>query len=192
VVSLIGEDVADAGVGPEGPQTHRRHTEPGRSTLTILLVGFPERGTPVVQAFSQLKRVLDERGMSVPDLRRRLQQQGLSVNLKSLYRLVQDDQPLERLNLRVAGMICQVCEVPLSRLIAFELTETQLRRLSTAKQQRLDALMAANNQGHLTPAERQELQSLVREAEEIAFRNARKLANARRELPATQGSEPKH
>jgi hypothetical protein len=61
----------------------------------------------MVQAFSRLKRVLGERGMSVPDLQRRLEQHGLSVNLKSLYRLVKDDQPLERLNLRVAGMICR-------------------------------------------------------------------------------------
>jgi hypothetical protein len=146
----------------------------------------------MVQAFSQLKRVLDERGMSVPDLRRRLEQQGLSINLKSLYRLVKDDEPLERLNLRVAGMICQVCEVPLSRLIAFEMAESRLRRLSVAKQHRLDALMTGNNQGRLTPGERQELQGLVREAEEIALSNARKLARQRRSLSAPRSSEPKH
>ena len=57
----------------------------------------------MVQAFSRLRDVLGERGISVPELRRRLEQQGLSVNLKSLYRLVKDDRPLERLNLRVAG-----------------------------------------------------------------------------------------
>lgn len=146
----------------------------------------------MVQAFSQLKRVLGERGMSVPDLRRRLEQQGLSVNLKSLYRLVKDDQPLERLNLRVAGMICQVCEVPLSKLIAFELTESRLRRLSAAKQHRLDALMTGNNEGRLTPGERQELQGLVREAEEIALSNARKLASQRRSLSRSQGSEQRN
>jgi Cro/C1-type HTH DNA-binding domain len=77
----------------------------------------------MVQVFSRLKRVLGEHGMSVPELRRRLERQGLSVNLKSLYRLVKEDEPLERLNLRVAGMICQVCDVPLSRLIAFEMAE---------------------------------------------------------------------
>src|SRR5262249_13697876 len=131
----------------------------------------------MVQAFSQLKRVLDERGMSVPDLRRRLEQQGLSINLKSLYRLVKDDQPLERLNLRIAGMICRVCEVPLSQLITFEMTDGRLRHLSAAKQQRLDALMTGNNEGRLTPADRQELQGLVRAAEEIALSNARKLAS---------------
>jgi hypothetical protein len=134
----------------------------------------------MVQAFSQLKGVLDERGMTVPELHRRLEKQGLSVNLKSLYRLVRDDRPLERLNLRVAGLICQVCGVPLSRLIAFEIKDAQLRRLSDAKQLRLDELMGANNEGRLTPAQRKELQGLVRETEEISLHNARRLASRRR------------
>ncbi|HYK12190.1 MAG TPA: helix-turn-helix transcriptional regulator, partial [Gemmatimonadales bacterium] len=90
----------------------------------------------MIQAFSQLKRVLDERGMSVPELHRRLEEQGLSVNPKSLYRLVKDDQPLERLNLRVAGLICQVCEVPLSRLIAFKMGASEF-----------DACRRPNNSG---------------------------------------------
>ena len=136
----------------------------------------------MVQAFSQLKRVLGERRLSVPQLQRRLEEHGLTVNLKSLYRLAKDDQPLERLNLRVAGMICQVCDVPLSKLIAFELAETRLRRLSAAKQNRLDALMDKNNEGVLTSAERRELRALVRDAEEIALSNARKLAGQRRSL----------
>ncbi len=143
----------------------------------------------MVHAFSQLKTVLGERKMSVPELRRRLVEQGLSVNLKSLYRLVKDDLPLERLNLRVAGVICQVCDVPLSRLIAFEMTEARLRRLSAAKQRRLDSLMTGNNEGRLTPAERKELQGLVREAEAIALSNARRLASQRRSLSSSQGSE---
>jgi hypothetical protein len=143
----------------------------------------------MVQAFSQLKRVLGERGMSVPELHRRLEQQGLSVNLKSLYRLVKDDRPLERLNLRVAGLICQVCEVPLSRLIAFEMEDVRLRRLSAAKQLRLDELMAGHNEGRLTAAQRKELQGLVRETEQIALDNARRLARRRRALSASHGGE---
>jgi hypothetical protein len=143
----------------------------------------------MVQAFSQLKRVLDERGMSVPELHRRLEQEGLSVNVRSLYRLVQDDRPLERLNLRVAGLICRVCEVPLSRLITFESEAVGLRRLSAAKQRRLDELMAGHNEGRLTAAQRKELQGLVRETEQIALDNARRLASRRRALSASHGSE---
>src|SRR6516162_4886749 len=127
----------------------------------------------MIQACSRLKRVLGERRMSVPDLQRRMEQQGLSVNLKSLYRLSKDDQPLERLNLRVAGMICQVCQVPLSDLIAFEAVGAKLRQLAASKQKRLDVLMAKNNSGRLTATERPELEALVREAEEISLSNAR-------------------
>ncbi len=146
----------------------------------------------MVQAFSQLRSVLGERRMSIPELRRRLVEQGLNVNLKSLYRLVKNDQPLERLNLRIAGVMCQVCDVPLSRLITFEMTEARLRRLTAAKQRRLDALMTGNNEGRLTPAEHKELQGLVREAEAIALSNARRLASQRRSLSSSQGSGEEH
>jgi hypothetical protein len=128
-----------------------------------------------VQAFSQLKHILDEHRLSISQFQRRLEERGLIVNLKSLYRLAKDDRPLERLNLRVAGMICQVCDIPLSKLIAFESSEIRLRRLSASKQKRLDALMNKSNQGRLTSAERKELQELVHDAEEIALSNARKL-----------------
>jgi Cro/C1-type HTH DNA-binding domain len=143
----------------------------------------------MVHAFSQLKRVLRERKLSVPQLQRRLEEHGLIVNLKSLYRLTKDDQPLERLNLRVAGMICQVCDVPLSKLIAFESAEIRLHRLSAAKQKRLDALMDRSNQGRLTSAECTELKTLVRDAEEISLSNARKLASQRRSLASLHTDE---
>jgi hypothetical protein len=135
----------------------------------------------MVQAFSQLRRLLGQRRMTVPELHRRIQQRGVSVNLKSLYRLSRDDQPVERLDLRVAGVICQVCAVPLSELIAFETRKAQLRRLSAAKQKRLDFLMGKNNEGRLTNAERGELEALVAEAEDITLTNARVLASQRRQ-----------
>jgi hypothetical protein len=138
----------------------------------------------VVNAYSRLKRVLDEQQISVPELERRLRQQGLRINLKSLYRLSNDRQPLQRLDLRVAGAICQVLEMPLSELIVFEKPHGKLRRLAATKQKRLDILMAKNNDGALTTAEQQELRALVREAEEITLDNARTLAGQRRQLAA--------
>jgi hypothetical protein len=89
----------------------------------------------------------------VPDLARRIRRRGQRVNLKSLYRLSNDRQPLERLDLRVAGVICQVCQVPLSELITFEKPSARLRRLPAGKQRQLDVLMARNNDGQLTRAE---------------------------------------
>jgi hypothetical protein len=138
----------------------------------------------MVQAYSRLKRVLTDQHMTVPELHRRMREQGLRVNLKSLYRLGNDRHPLQRLDLRVAGAICQLFDLPLSDLIAFEEPRPKLRRLPAAKQKRLDALMAKNNEGRLTDSEQQELAALVREAEEVMLDNARLLAGQRQKLTA--------
>jgi hypothetical protein len=137
----------------------------------------------MVLAYSRLKGLLGERKLTVPELHRRIQQHGVRVNLKSLYRLSKDQEPLERLDLRLAAVICEVCQVALSDLIAFETPKARLRRFPADKQKRLSALMARNNEGKLTPAEREELQGLVHEAEELTLSNARLLAGQRRRLP---------
>jgi hypothetical protein len=136
----------------------------------------------MVQAYSQLKRLLSEQHVTVPELQRRIRQRGLCVNLKSLYRLSNDRQPLQRLDLRVAGAICQVFAVPLSDLVAFETPRKKLRRLSAVKQKRLDTLMAKNNEGSLTDPQGHELEALVRDAEEVLRDNARTLAGQRQRL----------
>jgi hypothetical protein len=137
-----------------------------------------------VNAYSRLKRVLNEQNMTVPELYRHLRLNGLRLNVKSLYRLGNDQQPLHRLDLRVAGAICQVFGIPLSELIVFEKPQQKLRRLSGTKQRRLDTLMARHSEGALTSAEEQELRALVKEAEEITLDNARTLAGQRRQLAA--------
>ena len=136
----------------------------------------------MVHAFSRLKRVLNEQNMTVPELHRRLRGRGLRVNVKSLYRLSNDRRPLQRLDLRVAGAICQVFSLPLTELVAFAEPQRKLRRLAAAKQKRLDALMGKSNNGTLTNAEAAELRTLVREAEEIMLDNARQLAEQRQQL----------
>ena len=136
----------------------------------------------MTHAYSRLKQVLDERQMSVPELHRRISKRGMRINLKSLYRLSYEHQPLERLDLRVAGAICQVCEVPLSDLITFEGPGRRLQRFSAAKQKRLDTLMTKNNEGQVTPEELEELRALVREAEAMTLVNARALARQRQRL----------
>src|SRR5258708_3670493 len=125
----------------------------------------------MLRAYSRLKQVLKERNVSVPELYRLMRKRGLRVNVKSLYRLSNDAHPLQRLDLNVAGAICQVFTLPLSELIVFEAPRKKLRRLVAAKQKRLEALMAGNNEGRLTDAEVQELRALVREAEEIMLDN---------------------
>ncbi len=130
-------------------------------------------------AFSRLRRLLDDQKLSVPELHRRIRKEGVHVNLKSLYRLRNEEEPLERLDLRVAGAICHACRVPLSDLIAFSPRRAKLRRLSAAQQHRLDALMTKNNDGKLTRKEEAEFRALVRLAEEITLDNARLLAKQR-------------
>ena len=137
-------------------------------------------------AYSRLKRVLVEQKMSVPDLYRRIKKNGLRVNLKSLYRLAHDQEPLERLDLRVAGAVCEICDVPLSDLIAFAREDTKLQRFPGAKQKRLDQLMEKNNNGKLSAAEKQELSDLVRDAEELTLANARILAGQRAQISSSK------
>jgi hypothetical protein len=51
-----------------------------------------------------------------------------------------------------------------------------MRRLPAAKQKRLDNLMSKSNDGLLNQAEHDELQDLVRQTQELALENARRLA----------------
>lgn len=138
----------------------------------------------MMQAYSQMRQVLNKSGMTVLELHRRIEKEGTKVNLKSLYRLSNDHEPVERLDLRVAGAICQVCKVSLSDLIRFEAPTLRLQRFSAAKQKRLDALLTKNTEGKLAKGEAEELRVLVREAEEMTLVNARILAKQRRRLAA--------
>ena len=129
----------------------------------------------MIKAYSCLQSILEERALTVPELGRRLAERGLAVNLKSLYRLKDAHEPLRRLDLTVAGAICEVCDVDLGALVSFDRLGGRLKRLSRAKQDRLDELMDANNEGRLRKAEKQELQALVEETQQITLHNARLL-----------------
>jgi hypothetical protein len=135
-----------------------------------------------MNAYSRLKHVLKQQQLSIPELHRRLRKEGFQVNVKSLYRLSNAEHPVERLDMRVAGAICQVCTVPLSEWIVFEQEEGKMRVLAAEKQTRLEVLMTKNNAGSLTETEQSELQMLVREAEEITLANARLLIAQRQRL----------
>ena len=60
--------------------------------------------------------------------------------------------------------------MPLTDLIAFETGKAKMKSLPAAKQKRLDALMARNNDGRLTASEAG-VRELVREAGEMALGN---------------------
>ncbi len=52
----------------------------------------------------------------------------------------------------------------------------RLKKLPTAKQQRMDKLLERNREGALTAAEKAKLQGLVAEAEQLMVENAKRLA----------------
>jgi len=56
----------------------------------------------------------------------------------------------------------------------------KLQRLDVASQARLDWLLDQNNEGRLTPAEREELQSLITQYEDLLLQNTEALLRATR------------
>ena len=133
----------------------------------------------IPEAYSKLASILARRNLSVPALQRTLGKVGVPVNIKSLYRLA-EDAPLQKIDLRIAAAICKVCAVPFAELISFEKPQAQLHRLSAKAQARLDTLMARNNEGRLTAAEREEFLVLAEQAHQFSLANARLLLAGRR------------
>jgi DNA-binding Xre family transcriptional regulator len=134
------------------------------------------------EAWSRLKSVLDRQGLTTADLVRRVSEQGDRVNAKSLYRLADPQEPLEKVDMRVIGAICQALGVGIGDLLTFE-EPTLTEDFDAAKQARMDALLTRHHaSGTFTAAEMAELQALVEEAETVARGNARRLANHKRRL----------
>ncbi len=132
-----------------------------------------------MNAYSRLNRLLKAQRLSVQELHRRIISLGISVNIKSLYRLSDENRSIDRLDMRVAGAICQACTVALSEWIAFEDEQGSMRSMALYKQKKLEHMMNQNNNSLLTDVEFAEFQILVREAEEISLYNARLLAQKR-------------
>ena len=133
----------------------------------------------MVEAYSRLGAVLTRKNMGLEELHDRLRLLGVDVKPSALHRLARPDRPLGTLDLRLAGAICQACDIPLSRLIRFS-TADAVKPYPPTKQKRLDQLMDRNNNGALTKEERLELSRLVGETQELAVENARRLVRARR------------
>ena len=139
-------------------------------------------------AWSNLKVILAQQNLSVLDLQKKLRKRGVSVNVKSLYRLA-EPHPLWKIDIRIVNAICQTFGLELGDLIQLEKPAQQLRRLGAEKQRRLDVLMEKNNEGELTRAERGELTRLVDESQRISLHNARALAEQQRETARKAGDK---
>src|SRR5579862_364070 len=110
------------------------------------------------EAFSRLKNVLDQNGLTTADLVRRILEQGDRINPKSVYRLADPEEPLEKVDMRVVGAICHALDVGIGDLLTFE-EPTGIEQSSAAKQARMNDLLArdAGGQPTLTAAELEEL-----------------------------------
>ena len=137
----------------------------------------------MAEAFSRLKFLLDERGLTRAELLRRIGARDRRVNPKTIYRLADPDVPLERIDLHVAGAICEELGVGLSDLIVFsDVSLPLIRRISDEHQRRMDGLMEQHNKEQLSPSELKELRRLVNEASTLSLENARRVAAHRRQL----------
>lgn len=133
----------------------------------------------IPDAYSRLRLILAQRNQSVFQLHRELNAAGVPVNIKSVNRLATDDA-LQKVDLRIAAAICQICQVTLGELISFDQPSSRLEQLSAPDQARLSELMDANNERKLTAAERREFDALAEEAHRLSMENARILQAGRR------------
>ncbi|HEY3331145.1 MAG TPA: hypothetical protein VGK19_14045 [Capsulimonadaceae bacterium] len=141
------------------------------------------------EAYSRLKTVLERMNLSTADLVRRIADQGDRVNPKSVYRLADPEEPIEKADMRVIGAVCHALKIGIGDVLTFDEPEV-MEQFPPARQERMDSLLSRLNVGdHLPPPEITELHALVNEAEEIARGNARRLANRRRRLLKT-GARP--
>jgi hypothetical protein len=169
--------------GDKGQQTLLPGQEPSRAHGVLEyyhLNGklFSVNGTQQL-LWSNLGMLLAEHNMSVLGLHKRLQEKGVSVNLKSLYRLA-SSQPLQKFDARIVKPICLLLDVDLSELISLEEPKLSLLKLDPVTQARITGLLDKNNQGTITKRERSELERLVDKAEKISLHNARALVEYRR------------
>jgi DNA-binding Xre family transcriptional regulator len=138
-------------------------------------------------AYSDLPKVLAKRRLKISDLQEKLKQAGLQVNQKSLYRLTRND-PIQKIDTRIVGAICQTCSVGIEDVITFEQPKAVLQKLSGPEQKRLDELMSKHNKGQLTAAEMREFDKISEEAHRLTIANARMLVAQRRALDSAQRS----
>jgi hypothetical protein len=139
-------------------------------------------------AYSRLRILLAKMNLSVYQLHKRLEAGGVPVNRKSLYRLA-SDEPIQKIDLRIAAAICDACSVALGDLITLERPAAHLRRLDTKTQDRLDALMKKNNAGTLTAAEKREFETLAEKAHQLSMDNARLLIAERSRSERSRGAK---
>jgi len=119
-----------------------------------------------VSVIPRLRQLLDQRGLTIAELERRIEQDyGERVDPKGLYRLA-SDAPMQRADLRIAGAAASVLEVGLGDLFTIEATrlggaQPQATYLTPEQARRLAQLLDRQARGRLRPDEQHEIDELV-------------------------------
>lgn len=136
---------------------------------------------PLPELYSGLRFVLDERGLTATALARHIAELGATVDARTLQRLADPDRPIERVDARVVGLLCDALHVEIGGLLAvMPPRSARLDHLSEAEQERLDDLLDRQREGALGDGEFGALRALVERASQQAARNAQRLVEHRR------------
>ena len=133
--------------------------------------------TREIAAYSRLSQLLRDRHWNVPELQRRLLDEGVTVDRKTLYRLA-SNSPLGKTEIALVGRICDVLRVGLDDFFRFAPSlpngePDEFWELPIPRVERLNELGRKNNEGSISTTERRELADLVADYETIAQHNAR-------------------
>lgn len=150
-----------------------------------------------VVVYPRLGELLKEKNLTVAELERQIKERfGLSVNVKTLYRLTQA-AAIQRADLEIVGATATILGVSLDDLFTVEARshaddgETDLAILGPAESRRMAALVDRQAHGLLTDEEWAELEKLVatygrllheRRVREVARKQGRPLEQVRREM----------
>jgi hypothetical protein len=150
-----------------------------------------------VAVYPRLAELLKEKNLTVAELERQIEDRfGLSVNIKTLYRLTQP-AAVQRADLEIAGAAATILGVGLDDLFTVEArpstddSEAEVAVLGPAESRRMAELMERQAQRLLTDEEWAELETLVatygrllheRRVREVARKQGRPLEQVRREM----------
>src|SRR6188768_2939868 len=103
-------------------------------------------------AYSHLPEILSKSRLKITDLKRRLEDAGVRVNPKTLYRLT-STAPLQKIDTRVIGAICLACDVGIEEVIIFDQPRAEIQKLSDPEQERLEDLLTKHSENKLSKSE---------------------------------------
>jgi hypothetical protein len=130
--------------------------------------------TGISLARSSLAGILRQKQLTVADLLRRIDQMGVTLDKKTVYRLTRSE-PIRTLNLPVVAAVSHALELAdPSELLEWSVAAgpPRLQRIDEATQARLDELMDRNTEGSLNAAERREFEKLGELVEKLSLENA--------------------